>query len=383
MRSIGLLLLRIGRPFANAFYALYKLLPPRHKVTLLSRQHDRPSVDFEMIRSELRRQDRTLKVVVITQTIRPGVKGKLAYIPALLRQMFHVASSKAVVVDGYSIVVSYLKQRRSLFVLQIWHSPGAFKRFSLQTLDKPGGRKSDIASVMRMHQNYSAVLCGGMASRPIYAEALGVGIEQVYPIPLPRIDLLRDPDINRMDQVLRHHPELRGAGKTVLYVPTFRDRASGEQSRLALDSLAQACEQVGYTLVMKAHVREQHLIRPAGSEPVSGVVKSDLDVVDLIAVSDHVVTDYSGVAFEAAAARKPVWFYLYDIDTYVTERGLNVDPREEMPDSCYTNAHELVSAMASVEVPSGDQNHFTERFLANVVGGATPAIVRLIRKGMR
>ena len=384
MRSFGLLLLRAARPFANLLYALLKLLPVQHKVTMLSRQHNRPSTDFQMLRAELRRQDRTLKVVAITRKLEPGIGGALSYLPTFLGQMYHVATSKAVVLDGYNMVVSYLSQRKRLFVLQAWHSTIAIKRFSLQSLDTPGGRSSEIAKVMRMHQNYSAVLCGGMASRQHFAEAMGVDLGQVHTIPLPRIDVLRHPDDNRIDQVLHHHPELRGKGKTILYVPTFRSTGGTKATRKAVAALADACVAAGHRLIVRAHPRERAVLAEiAGELDSPNFVLTTVDVLDLISIADHVVSDYSGVSLEAAAARKPVWFYLYDIDTYVTERGLNVDPREEMPDSCYTNAHELVSAMASVEVPSGDQNHFTERFLANVVGGATPAIVRLIRKGMR
>ncbi len=45
---------------------------------------------------------------------------------------------------------------------------------------------------------------------------------------------------------------------------------------------------------------------------------------------DAIVTDYSGVAVEAAAAGVACYYYIYDVDEYASQRGLNVDLREEV-----------------------------------------------------
>ena len=57
----------------------------------------------------------------------------------MLRQMYHAATSEIVVLDTYCIIISLLKQRKSLKVIQMWHALGAMKKFGYSILDKGEG----------------------------------------------------------------------------------------------------------------------------------------------------------------------------------------------------------------------------------------------------
>jgi CDP-ribitol ribitolphosphotransferase len=106
----------------------------------------------------------------------------------------------------------------------------------------------------------------------------------------------------------------------VLYAPTFRklgeDRYQDVAARFADHR---------YTLIVKPHPLEN-----ASVEGANVVNAGAFDIVDVLPVCDAVITDYSAVAFEAAVMDVPVSFFVYDIDRYVDDCGLNIDPLVEM-----------------------------------------------------
>jgi CDP-ribitol ribitolphosphotransferase len=365
---------RIIRPFAAAFYAFVKLLRPmRHKITFISRQSDSTPVDFTLLISELAHQDRSLKVQTLCVSDKTRSERFAGHLRATLRELWHIANSSAVVLDGYSLAVSYFPQRKSLFVLQMWHALGAIKRFSWQCVDMTGGRSSQIAQALRMHANYSAVLVGGEASVEDFRHGFRVARSRIHAIPLPRVDILRAPDMNRMDMLMTDNRAFFERTPLILYAPTFRDTPEQAQGQLRdLGQLAEAVAEKNATLIVKTHLRDD-LNRDSESSEILNklarlphvVMNPEMDILDLVSIVDHVVTDYSSIAFEAAVAGKPVWLYLSDIDKYKESRGLNIDPELYLPKSCYTNAKALVDAHIYAPLPSADQERFLAHFVAS------------------
>lgn len=372
--QLSLAIARVIRPIANAGYGLFKLFPVKHQVALLSRQQDVTPLDFELLKDELRRQDSELSVVVKCKKAKPGVGGALDYAGSVVAQLWTISRSKVVVIDGYNPAVSFFKQRKTTYIIQAWHALGAIKKFSFQSLDTPGGRSRAVAKALHMHENYSVVLCGGDGSREHFAEGFGVFPSKVKTMPLPRVDILANPDIARFEQIHAAYPELACNKPIVLYAPTFRDTLAAERTwARALDELASAVEAAGMALVVKAHPRAEI---SAGTQ--RAIIYTEASTIDVMSIAAHVVTDYSAVAFETCAARKPLWFYIYDIDEYATTRGLNINPRVECSSCSFTEAGELVQAMVGHIGISADQETFATRYLADTSRGATKALARLI-----
>jgi CDP-ribitol ribitolphosphotransferase len=75
-----------------------------------------------------------------------------------------------------------------------------------------------------------------------------------------------------------------------------------------------------------------HPLESASIEGGNVVNAQGVDVADLLPLCSAVITDYSAIAFEAAAIDVPSYFYVYDIDEYRRDTGLNIDPLVEMPE---------------------------------------------------
>ena len=70
----------------------------------------------------------------------------------MIKQMYHIATSRVVILDSYCIVISILKHKKKLTIIQMWHAMGAFKKFGYSIIGKSEGTSKKIIDLMRMHK---------------------------------------------------------------------------------------------------------------------------------------------------------------------------------------------------------------------------------------
>lgn len=185
MKSLAV---RIATALLAAWYALCRLLPVRDQIVCISRQSDQEPVDFRMIRAYFQREWPGWRVVVLANTL----KSPLSYLPVMMRQVFYIATSPAVVLDSYCIVVSLLGERIKAPVVQIWHALGNMKKFGYTALDTEEGHSAETAALMHMHEGYDAVAVSSLTFAEDLAAGFNVEPSIVFEAPLPRVDLLLD-----------------------------------------------------------------------------------------------------------------------------------------------------------------------------------------------
>ena len=100
--------------------------------------------------------------------------------------------------------------------------------------------------------------------------------------------------------------------------------------------------------------------------------------MDLLAVCDYVITDYSAIALEAAVLRKKTCYWVYDYDEYVAANGLNVDMYESMPGTVFKEADELMKFIDSGEYPMDVLENYRNTYLPEDIGRSTEKIATLI-----
>ena len=101
MKNIVLRLLVI---FLKILYAPMRLLKIQDKVSLISRQSNKESIDFKKIREELESEYPEYKIKVITKKIEEKdgiIKQLLPNCINIFQQMYSLATSKVIVLDTY------------------------------------------------------------------------------------------------------------------------------------------------------------------------------------------------------------------------------------------------------------------------------------------
>ena len=361
--AVGCLKFALG-----VLYGIMKWFPAGNKAVFLSRQSSSPSLDFLLLRDELLARDPGLKIVMITKQLEKNIPSALRFGWYSLVSMYHLATSKVCVLDTYWPVVSLLKHKPSLTVIQMWHAIGKLKQSGYQTLDKGYGRGKMMAELMNMHKGYDVVIAGGKSMNDYYCQSFGVEESQLYNIGLPRIDYLLDNQVRNRELLLARYPALRDK-TVVLYAPTFRRNTRADYS-----DLIARFQKEDFGLIIKPHPY-QVMENPESLIPY---LCDQLTTMQALNACDIVITDYSAISLEAAVLCKPIYFYLYDYQNYLRHNGVNINPYHEMPGNVYENPDQLLEAIKNATYDMEALQAFRNRYLPEELGQSTGRLAKLI-----
>ena len=354
----------------NFIYFFMKLAPTReNRIVFLSRQADTPSEDFVCLKERILELRPDAEILMITQRADSNVKSMLRFAGATLKSMRYLATSRVCILDAYWPAVSVLNHKDELAVIQLWHAMGKIKKSGYQSIGKKFGRSDMIAKEMRMHRNYDVIIAGGRAFNPFYCASFGVEEEKLYNVGLPRMDVLRENVEKSRVRFYKMYPWLRGK-KIVLYVPTFRKGQILDPKELVQNFDFDDDQ----WLVVKRHPNQQ--LRLSSVRP--GLTCSRLPTSVVLSVADVVITDYSAITIEAAILNKPVYFYLFDYEDYLSHNGLNVKLFDEFPTCIYRDPKELLKAIDEENYDFENYRRFQEKYLPDMSGRATDKIANLI-----
>lgn len=370
--SIILYIERFGMSFVYFFIKFFPI--QKNKITMLSRQSNDINIDFEMLLDEFSNQDKNIKVKVLCKEVPKNIIGRIKYCFFLIICLYHISTSKVCIIDGYSIPISCLKHKKNLKIIQIWHSLGAIKQFGKQVIDKKEGSKSEISKIMKMHQNYDYVLCASDATREFYKQGFGVDESKILKLGMPRIDYLlgKDEKINKkIENLYKDYPNLKEK-KTILYVPTFRQGKS-----VHIYDLINSVNTDEYNLIIKLHPLDKTIVDSKYT------INNKYSTFDLLKIADYVITDYSALSLETSILdNKQLYFYLYDIEDYKMDRGLNVNLREEMPNYTFSNVDDIVKNIQEDNYNFEELKKFRDKYVQTVDTNNSKRIVEFTKKLM-
>ena len=333
------IILNILREILNIIYIPFKALKARNKIIFLSRQFDYPSLDFVMLSKEIKLKNPNIEIVFLCKKLRKGIINKIKYIGFILLSMYHLATSKKAIIDTYIIQISLLKHKESLEITQIWHAIGAVKKFGYQTIGKFSGNSKEIAETMNMHKNYNYVIATGNRTAEFFSEGFNIELDKIKLIGMPRIDYILEQNDEIKKEFYSKYPELKNK-KNVLYVPTFRKDQINN-----MNEIYEKFDFENYNLVIRYHPLDKTKKNKGNpiNEKAITIYDKNINIYDLYKFCDIIITDYSSASLEAAILEKPIYFYLYDIDRYQEDPGLNMNLFEEMPNCTSKKFDEIMN----------------------------------------
>jgi CDP-ribitol ribitolphosphotransferase len=351
-----------------------KLAPRRERIVFLSRQYDHMPVDFDRLIKAISRKHPDMEVCCLFMRQEKDTGAFLAKggrnLIFILRQMKALSTARTAVIDGYSIPVSILRHREDLVVIQIWHASCAIKKMGLQTLTAKGEKEGRIARAMRMHANYTWAVCPSPATGDIFAEAFGMERSRLVLTGTPHLDYLYHREYESGEGMRGLRATLRDGKELVAYFPTYREGRLTEAVRF-IDHFDFA----HYDLLVRLHPREAHIIVED-----SRVIRADeCTAAEIISVANYVVTDYSSVAVDAGLIGVPVFFYVYDIESYRENPGLNVDPLRQFS-ACASKSPAEIMEMIGRPYDAAPLSDFITGYVACYDGNCTERLSDFILK---
>lgn len=298
---------------------------------MISRQSDNEMMDFKLLREEIENRNTRTKVIVLCHKLEGGINStivdKIKYIFHMFKQMYHIATSKVVILDSYCMVVSILKHKKNLRIIQMWHSMGTMKKFGYAVLGLNEGSNRKIAYAMNMHKNYDYIFASSNAYKEHLASGFNYNTDKILTFPLPKYDLLKDPDYSKKckQKIIDKYPIL-DKKKNIIYCPTFRKYEN--EFNVYLNKLVDCIDFKKYNLILKLHPLSTAKVN---TDNKSIIIDTIFSTFDMLSIADYVISDYSCVVYEAAIKSIPLYFYNFDYDIYLNNRGLAIDYYNELP----------------------------------------------------
>ena len=258
-------------------------------------------------------------------------------------------------------------------VVQLWHGI-PLKAIGFPELTSTVNMTPEKAAFLQaMYSGYDTVL----STSPFFTEmAFGRAFraERFEEAGYPRNDvLLRQPtrdDMIGADATLYGHvARLKKNGwKILMVMPTFRDGGGGpiEEGMLDLGRLHEFGARHKVFTILKLHPYVG--LRFSGHLPETmQVAEAASDAYPLLRLADALLTDYSSVYFDFLLTDRPILFYPYDFERYVSrDRELLFDYGDMAPGPMAKDPETLFAALSAVLVQDEDAYARRRRALADL-----------------
>lgn len=268
--------------------------------------------------------------------------------------------------------------------LQTWHGT-PLKRLAadMKDVQMPG---TDIQRYKKNFKKASSkwdyLISPNAYSTEIFRRAFSFD-KEVLETGYPRNDYLYNANQDSHISRLKEQMGIDLNKKVLLYAPTWRDNEYHHKGKykysspLNLDKL-QADLGEDYVVLMRMHYLVADQLDLSEYEGFVYDFSHYTDIRDLYLVSDILITDYSSVFFDFANLKRPMIFYVYDLEYYRDQlRGFYFDFEKEAPGPLVKTTDELVSAIKSGEEKFKPEQYedFYRRFCEWEDGNASRRVV--------
>jgi CDP-glycerol glycerophosphotransferase (TagB/SpsB family) len=139
--------------------------------------------------------------------------------------------------------------------------------------------------------------------------------------------------------------KLQGFDDVVVYMPTWRDSNPEFLSTSGIDfeRLNADLKPKNALLILKLHVATpSHVLEPLAGLSNIHIMDSRDDIYPLLPLSQALVTDYSSIYLDYLLLNRPICFFVFDIEKYLSEsRGFYHDFRKFSPGVKALNGNEV------------------------------------------
>lgn len=143
--------------------------------------------------------------------------------------------------------------------------------------------------------------------------------------------------------------------KIILYAPTFRDNKIDDEGNRIFDlelDLNKLYNQLNdkYFLILKTHyvVSQELEIDEEMKDFVKDLSIHD-DIHELFLLSDILITDYSSVFFDYAHSKRPILFFMPDLEDYIDSRGVYEEVLESLPGPIVSDNDALIECLNDID----------------------------------
>ncbi|MCR2821423.1 CDP-glycerol glycerophosphotransferase family protein [Lederbergia panacisoli] len=364
----------------SAFFLFSLLFPVNEKkITFASYRSVKLEGNLQFIYQEMANEYKDITLSILMKKFNGSFFGKLDYVWHMLKACYALATSKFFIIDDFYFPVYVIKPRKGTEIIQLWHAPGAFKKFGLSTIGKSFGTSKEYLKHVPIHSNYSRVYVSSQKVVPYYADAFGLPEESIFPLGVPRTDFFFDHDKmnDSVNKFYLRFPELINK-KLILYAPTYRGDSHNQDHFNCPIDIPLLREIVGdeYALIINLHPYMKKSINiNKKDENFAFLMNGEFSIEDLLAATDILITDYSSVIFDYSILEKPMAFYATELEDYKEERDFYFDYESFIPGPLFTETQSLGKWIYEGVFNKAEISKFKNEFFDFIDGNASKRIV--------
>jgi CDP-glycerol glycerophosphotransferase len=152
--------------------------------------------------------------------------------------------------------------------------------------------------------------------------------------------------------------DIEDFNRVLLYAPTYRKyKQRNPLNQDFYKKLELFLEKEKKVLLFKPHPSSEKVDLSHYNHIKS--VDPNVDIMDLLVITDILITDYSGVTYDFLITMRPIIFFPYDLETYLMERGMYYDYETFVPGPIVKTAEELFIKLK--EVSHWEKNYKEKR----------------------
>ncbi|MDT2807395.1 CDP-glycerol glycerophosphotransferase family protein [Vagococcus lutrae] len=312
------------------------------------------------------------------------------YVPRFSWKWFWVIGRARVWVTNTRTPAHFFKGKNTTY-LETWHGTPLKKLgLDIKEVTMPGtDTETYMRNFVRESTRWDFLIAPNHYSSKIFRQAFGFEGE-ILETGYPRNDVLvtQRHNLEYMAEIKRKLG-IASADKVILYAPTWRDNefySKGNYKFTFPFNLEKALNQLGENVVIL--VRMHYLVsdRFDFSEYHNRVIDaSNYDEMShLLLISDALITDYSSSFFDYAILKRPMIFYMYDLEEYEQDiRGMYLNIYKELPGPIVETEEDLMGALKDVvssdfNVQSRDKETyqcFNQKYTSLETGNASQKVI--------
>lgn len=258
-------------------------------------------------------------------------------------------------------------KRDSQIMLETWHGT-PLKRLVFDMDDVHSANPKYKQIVYKQSRKWDYLLSDNGFSTEVFQSCFMFDKEKILELGYPANDPMYDKNLDVKAAELKRKIGVPLDKKVLLYAPTWRDDnmyGAGEYKfELALD-LNRLHKGFGdeYVILLRMHYWVVDQLDLKGLEDFVINVSKYSDITDIYLISDICMTDYSSVFFDYANLRRPILFYMYDLEKYRDVlRGFYLDINKDLPGPILTTNDEVVDALKNIDEIKKNYNSKYETF---------------------
>ena len=383
-------LIRIG------YRCIYRIIPVDPNMVLFISFHgrgysDNPRAIYEAMRQDERFRDHTFlwaikhhkKKGITIEGARVIEYFSFSYFFYLFRAKYWIFNCK---------MPDYIRKKDEQIYLQTWHGT-PLKRLAhdIHVAEDTTFYRSRM-SAEEMYRSYDVdvarynyMISPNRFCTEVFQSAFQIDRDRLIETGYPRNDRLVNATAEDAAQI-RRQLGIPQDKKVVLYAPTWRDDqyvAKGYTFHLEAD-FRKWKRLLGedHVVVFKPHYL---IINEQADDPqLEGFLYSigaDQDISSLYLIADVLVTDYSSVFYDYSVLKRPIYFYMYDIESYREElRGFYIDIYKDLPGKIYEEEEAMLKDIAAGIYDEARLEEFHAYFNEHEDGQASKRVIDIVFK---